>query len=241
MGTSSLRIAFRRADPSAQRFRDFEVRAPMRYLEPRVMDPKPPPPPSFSDLPDLFASDSGSSAPTNVRNLQNQARSRTLPSVQPKAGEGSPDPYRGSSAPVAVVPVQQITVPSGQIAQGFRASPAMAALGGEILDWSPPRLIRVRYPVLEGWMNLYGSLSGGFLSAMFEPAIAAMAYAVAPSRQHAVLEMSARFFRQLRDGHVVVDALLVRAGTTTGTVDCLAWDPRGELCAKASATLLFVG
>lgn len=132
-------------------------------------------------------------------------------------------------------------MPSGQIAQGFRPSPAMVSLGGEILDWSPPRLIRIRYPAHEGWLNGYGSLSGGFVSAMFEPAIAAMAYAIAPARQHAVLETTARFFRQIREGHVIVDAVLVRAGNTTGTVECIAWDPRGEMCAKGAATLLFVG
>lgn len=201
------------------------------------MDPKPPPPPPFTELPDLFSSESGSSVPTNVRNHQIQ----TLPSLKPGGTEPPPEPRGGSAPPVAVVQVQQATVPSGQIAQGFRASPAMQALAGEVLDWSPPRLIRLRYPAYEGWMSEYGSLSSGFLSAMFEPAIAAMAHAVAPTRQHAILETSSRFFRQIREGHVIVDAVLVRAGTTTGTVECMAWDPRGELCAKCSATLLFVG
>lgn len=205
-------------------------------MEPPV-PPKPPPPPSFTDLPDLFSSEPGSSQPTHVR----EALQRTLPSAQPGGSEAPADPARGSAPPVARVQVQQITVPSGAIAQGFRPSPAMLALGGEILDWSPPRLIRVRYPAHEGWLNAYGSLSGGFVQAMFEPAIAAMAYAVAPSRQHAILETSARFFRQIREGHVIVDAMLVRAGNTTGTVECVAWDPRGEMCAKGAATLLFVG
>lgn len=197
-------------------------------MEPPVPPGAPPPPPP-TELPDLFSSEPGSSQPTHVRNLQQH----TLAS----GTHGTSEP----PGPVAVVAVPQITVPSGQIAQGFRPSPAMLALGGEILDWSPPRLIRVRYPARENWVNAYGSLSGGFVSAMFEPAIAAMAYAVAPARQHAVLETSARFFRQIREGHVIVDAMLVRAGSTTGTVECVAWDPRGEMCAKGAATLLFVG
>jgi uncharacterized protein (TIGR00369 family) len=213
------------------------------------MEPKPPP--SFADLPDLFSSESGSSLDARAK----AGQGHTLPSVHPSAGHPSavhpsaghpsagepPDPYRGSAPPVALGPPQPAAPPGGPFAQGFRPSAAMLALGGEILEWSPPQLIRVRYPVRDACANAYGSLSGGFVVAMFEPVVAAMAHAVAPSRQHAILELSARFFRQLRDGFVTVDAALVRAGTTTGSIDCVAWDPRGELCAKASATILFVG
>jgi len=195
--------------------------------------PGPPKPPSFSELPDLFSSE----PPTPARRPIEQ----TLPSATPVGTESPAGPAQAYVATQAMVQVPQVTVPSGQIAQGFRPSPAMQALGGEILDWSPPRLIRLRYPAHEGWLNAYGSLSGGFVTAMFEPAIAAMAHAVAPTRQHAILETSARFFRQIREGHVIVDAILVRAGNTTGTVECIAWDPRGEMCAKGAATLLFVG
>lgn len=201
------------------------------------MEPPVPPKPPITDLPGLFSSEPASSEET----VQRDPQQRTLPSASPRAPEPPPQTRRGHDADVAVLQVPQVTVPSGQIAQSFRPSPAMQALGGEVLDWSPPRLIRVRYPAHEGWVNAFGSLSAGFVVAMFEPVMAALAYAVAPTRQHAILETSSRFFRQIRGGHVIVDATMLRAGNTTATVECIAWDPHGELCAKGSATLLFVG
>jgi len=203
------------------------------------MEPKQPP----TDLPDLFSSDSGSSLPTLERNVQGH----TLPSANIVSGKqpipGPPVTRRGHSGEVQIVhaPAAQVTMPSGALAQTFRPTPAMTALGGEIVDWSPPRLVRVRYPAHDGWHGASGTLSPGFVVAMFEPVYAALAFAVAPERQSAVVETSVRFFRAIRGGHVVVDGTTVRAGRTTVTVECIAWDNGGELCAKGSATLMLVG
>lgn len=199
-------------------------------------EPKPPP----TDLPDLF-SDSGSSVSTLQRNQQGHTLpSANVTSAKP-SGERPAETRRGHSGEVQIVNVAQVTMPSGALAQQFRPSPAMVALGGELVDWSPPRLVRVRYPAHEGWHTSSGSLSGGFVVAMFEPVYGAVAHAVAPERQSAVIETSVRFFRAIRGGHVVVDGTLLRAGRTTATIECVAWDNGGELCAKGSATLMLVG
>jgi uncharacterized protein (TIGR00369 family) len=202
------------------------------------MDPAPPKTPPRTDLPDLI-SDSGSSVPTLQRNPQGQ----TLPSaVLPRVGSERPQ-ERALSGERVIQQVQpvQFTMPSGALAQHFRPTPAMLALGAEIAEWSPPRLIRVRYPTHDGWANAQGTLSAGFVVAMFDPVYSALAYGVAPTRQSAVVETSVRFFRAVRGGHVVVDGTLIRAGRTTVTVECVAWDNAGELCAKGSATLMLVG
>ena len=199
------------------------------------MDPKAPP---RTELPDLF-SDSGSSVPT----LQRPVQGNTLPSANvARANDRPPPTQRGHSGEVQIInPAPQITMPSGALAQHFRPSPAMTALAGEIVEWTPPQLIRARYPAHEGWANATGSLASGFVAAMFDPVYTALAYSVAPTRQSAVIETSIRFFRSIRGGQVIVDGTLVRAGRTTATVECVAWDNSGELCAKGSATLMLVG
>lgn len=199
------------------------------------MEPKPPP---STELPGLFSSDSSSSVPTLQRNPQGN----TLPSAQTPR----PATARSSQGAGAVQIVQsplpvQVTLTSGPHAQQFRPTPAMAALAGELLEWSPPQRIRARYPAHEGWANATGSLASGFVVAMFDPIYAALAYAVAPTRQSAVVETSVRFFRSIRGGHVTVDGAMLRAGRTTVTVECIAWDDSGELCAKGAATLMLLG
>jgi uncharacterized protein (TIGR00369 family) len=198
------------------------------------MEPKPPP----TELPDLFSSDSGSSIPTLHRNPQGN----TLPSAQ------TPRPATARSTPSAEVhivnaspPAPQVTLTSGPHSPQFRPSPAMSALAGEILEWSPPQRIRARYPAHEGWANATGTLASGFVVAMFDPVYAALAHSVAPVRQSAVVETSVRFFRSIRGGHITVDGAVLRAGRTTVTVECIAWDDSGELCAKGSATLMLLG
>jgi uncharacterized protein (TIGR00369 family) len=199
--------------------------------------------PKRTDLPDIFSSEAGSSVPT----LQRQAQGHTLPSahVTGKSPTPSPETRRGGHEVQIVSAVQpaqqQVTMPSGALSQLFRPSPAMVALGGEIAEWAPPGLVRVRFPAHEGWSNGSGSLSAGFVVAMMEPVYAALAHAVAPMRQSAVVETSVRFFRAIRGGYVVVDGTVLRAGSTTVTIECTARDSGGELCAKGSATLMLIG
>jgi uncharacterized protein (TIGR00369 family) len=196
--------------------------------------------PKRTDLPDIFSSEPGSSVPT----LQRQPQG-TLPSAHVTGKSPSPETRRGGHEVQIVSAVQpaqqQVTMPSGALSQLFRPSPAMVALGGEIAEWAPPGLVRVRFPAHEGWYNGSGSLSAGFVVAMLEPVYAALAHAVAPTRQSAVVETSVRFFRAIRGGYVVVDGTVLRAGSTTATIECIARDSGGELCAKGSATLMLIG
>lgn len=198
------------------------------------MDPKPPP---RTELPDLISSDD--SVSTLQRGLGNTLPSANVRIVPAIASE--PAGARRGSGEMAVLAAGQVTLPSGPGTQLFRPPPSMVALGGEIVDWSPPKLIRARFPAHDGWSNATGSLSPGFLVAMFEPIYSALALATAPTRQNAVIETSVRFFRSIRGGHVIVDGTVVRAGRTTATVECIAWDSTNELCAKGSATLMLIG
>jgi uncharacterized protein (TIGR00369 family) len=199
------------------------------------MEPKTPPP--RTELPDLISSDS-------VPTLQRQAQQNTLPSAKLQQTPKVTEAESGGSGELVVIappPPGQITRPTGPGAQPFRPPPSMTALGGEILEWTPPQRIRARYPAHEGWTNNSGTLSPGFIVAMFDPIYSALAQGVAPSRQSAIIETSVRFFRSIRGGHVIVDGTVLRAGRTTATVECIAWDTSGELCAKGSSTLMLIG
>jgi uncharacterized protein (TIGR00369 family) len=124
---------------------------------------------------------------------------------------------------------------------GGSGSPAMATLGGERVDTGSAGLVRVRFPVRREHLGLNGALSAGFLGAMLEVVVGLSAQAIEGGRQVATLEISTRFFRSIRTGHVVVDGTVLRAGSVTATIECVAWDDGGQLCAKATATNLFVG
>jgi len=146
------------------------------------------------------------------------------------------------------------TLPSAQ-AQGVRPAPqapypqavphvvseAWTTLAGEILEHTPPQRIRVRFPVQRAFLNGYGALQGGFLTSMFDCVLSMCAQSVDARRQSATLEISVRYFRSIRSGHVVVDGAVIRAGQTTVTIECIAWDDAGQMCAKAIATNLFTG
>jgi uncharacterized protein (TIGR00369 family) len=84
-------------------------------------------------------------------------------------------------------------------------------------------------------------MSGGMVSAMLDAVLGVLVQTLDPNRPHAVLETSARFFRSIRAGHLFADATVVRAGRTTATIECVAWDDGNELCAKSASTVLFLG
>lgn len=197
----------------------------------------PPNPPTLSGL---FDSAGSSDQLTPMPDAQQ----RTLPSGPASPGAplpASPGPQLVVIAPPAAPP-QQATMPERAVQQAMRAPASLlTTLGGEVLEWAPPRLVRARFPVHEAWHNAYGVLAGGIVGAMFDAVTTMMAQAVDPNRQHAVLETSVRFFRSVRAGFVIVDANVLRAGRTTATIECIAWDTSNELCAKGSATVMFLG
>lgn len=117
---------------------------------------------------------------------------------------------------------------------------SFSTLRGVLLERSPPTLIRVRYPIDDAWKNPNGVLQGGFLTAMMDNVVGMCAHAHDASRPSTTLELAVRFFRALRTGHVIVDGQILRAGRTTISIECVAWDDGSELCAKLSATNLYL-
>lgn len=181
-------------------------------------------PPAAEEL----AAPAGTTAPTG-----SIVSTGTLPSA------GNPAPLQALS-PASPTP-PPVRSPSGERAAVRFPPPAFTIFKGAVLEHAPPRLVRVRYPVEDWTLNPYGSVQDGMLAAMVDNVIAMLAYATDPLRPSSTLELSMRYFRAIRSGHVTVDGAVLRAGRTTVTVECLVWDDASELCAKASATNLFIG
>jgi uncharacterized protein (TIGR00369 family) len=163
------------------------------------------------------------------------AQSGTLPSAHVSAPSPSREIRERRDLPSSQNP------PAVSIRMAPRLPPpSMLTLRAEVVELAAPRLVRVRYPVDEAFSNPYGALQSGFLAAMFDNVIGMCAYAIDPNRPSATLELSVRYFRAISVGHVLIDGTVLRAGRTTLTIECIARDDAGELCAKATATNLFV-
>lgn len=173
-----------------------------------------------------------------------------LPPPSPPRGDGAPTGTLPSAA-APLIAAEQLAVaspnpPPAHRGSGERAAvrippPAFVALKGAVLEHAPPRLVRVRYPIEDWLLNPYGAVQDGFVAAMLDNVVTMLAYALDPLRPTSTLELSVRYFRAIRAGHVTVDGAVLRAGRTTVTMECLVWDDASELCAKATATNLYVG
>lgn len=169
------------------------------------------------------------------------------PNLTPEEGvfEVSPDAAHTAHAisefrlPIGA-PAQAPPSPRNDFAAPRGWAPAMVQLGGDLLEHSP-QLTRMRFAVDSRFADTFGTLQSGILVAFFDIVMDACIAAQGSNRRFATLESSARFFRALKGGHVIVDAAVLRAGRTTITVECLAWDAASELCAKGTATKMYVG
>jgi uncharacterized protein (TIGR00369 family) len=128
----------------------------------------------------------------------------------------------------------------GAAAYGTVPPASLTSLQGEIIDYDPPAIISVQYPILPGQMNPFGGLQGGFLGAMMDNVLGLVTFSVDPPRPFSTMELSVRFFAPIRGQRVVIHGTLVRAGKTTSTCECTAHDESGALCAKGYATNFFL-
>jgi uncharacterized protein (TIGR00369 family) len=190
------------------------------------------------DVPVVQPTRIGIAAPSSAESLAAEAAPATPVTTGTLPSAGSPAQPQ--------VAVASPTPPPARSASGERAAvrfppPAFTIFKGAVLEHAPPRLVRVRYPVEDWTLNPYGSVQDGMIAAMVDNVIAMLAHATDPLRPSSTLELSVRYFRAIRSGHVTVDGAVLRAGRTTVTMECLVWDDGSELRAKATATNLFIG
>jgi uncharacterized protein (TIGR00369 family) len=174
----------------------------------------------------------------------NERASDRVPPTQRMPGEPSTPPSPPVGDTLQSAPAYVPTSPTGvTVASAVLRMPApcFVTLRGEVLEHALPTRIRVRYPVDLAWTNPYGILQGGFVAAMMDNVVGLCAHAHDPSRQTSTIEMSVRFFKPIHAGNVIVDGTILRAGRTTISIECVAWDDGSAMCAKLAATNLYLG
>ncbi len=85
--------------------------------------------------------------------------------------------------------------------------------------------------------NPTGAIQGGFIAAMMDEAMSALAIIASNVTMNApTLEMKISFLRPLFIGKATAEARILKWGKSTCFIEAELFDPAGQLVAKASAT-----
>lgn len=92
--------------------------------------------------------------------------------------------------------------------------PVFAAMKGEFVELDPEaRSLTAQFPVLEGYMNPYGTMQGGMVAAAVDNTLGPLSVLVAPPSVTRQLKMTYSRPVTMETGHIVVVAkLLERKG-----------------------------
>ncbi len=88
--------------------------------------------------------------------------------------------------------------------------PSFTVMQGEFLEFDPEaRRMRVRFPVLENWLNPYGAMQGGFVAAAIDNVIGPLGVLLAPPNVTRTLELKYSRPITVEMGFFIVTARLV--------------------------------
>jgi acyl-coenzyme A thioesterase PaaI-like protein len=114
--------------------------------------------------------------------------------------------------------------------------PVFIAMQGEFLDYDPEQVIlRVRFPVLETWLNPYGMMQGGMVAAAIDNTIGPLSAIIAPA--NVTRHMEVKYSRSITTaiGFIVVVGQLVERKARWLTFSAEVQDLQGQRLAKAKA------
>jgi uncharacterized protein (TIGR00369 family) len=96
---------------------------------------------------------------------------------------------------------------------------------------------RYEFDAKADFANPTGAIQGGFIAAMLDEAMSALAIIASNVTMNApTLEMKVSFLRPLFLGRATAEARILKWGKSTCFVEAELFDPQGQLVAKASAT-----
>lgn len=96
---------------------------------------------------------------------------------------------------------------------------------------------RYEFDAKGDFANPTGAIQGGFIAAMLDEAMSALAIIASNVTMNApTLEMKVSFLRPLFIGRATAEARILKWGKSTCFVEAELFDPQGQLVAKASAT-----
>ena len=96
---------------------------------------------------------------------------------------------------------------------------------------------RYEFEAKQDFANPTGAIQGGFICAMLDEAMSALAIIASNVTMNApTLEMKVSFLRPLFVGKATAEARILKWGKSTCFIEAELFDPSGQLVAKASAT-----
>ncbi len=96
---------------------------------------------------------------------------------------------------------------------------------------------RYEFEARQDFANPTGAIQGGFICAMLDEAMSALAIIASNVTMNApTLEMKVSFLRPLFVGKAAAEARILKWGKSTCFIEAELYDPAGQLVAKASAT-----
>jgi acyl-coenzyme A thioesterase PaaI-like protein len=114
--------------------------------------------------------------------------------------------------------------------------PVFKVMQGEFLDYDPEQaLMRIRFPVLESWLNPYGTMQGGMLAAAIDNTIGPLSALMAPPNvtRHMELKYSRAVTPEI--DFITVTARLTKRQDRWLTFKAEARDPQGWRLVRAVA------
>ena len=114
--------------------------------------------------------------------------------------------------------------------------PVFVAMQGEFLDYDPEQsMLSVRFPVLENWLNPYGTMQGGMIAAAIDNTIGPLSALIAPA--NVTRHMEVKYSRSITTaiGSIVVVAQLIERKARWLTFYAEVNDLQGQRLAKAKA------
>ncbi|HBX71052.1 MAG TPA: PaaI family thioesterase [Chloroflexi bacterium] len=114
--------------------------------------------------------------------------------------------------------------------------PVFAAMQGEFLAYGAEnQALEVRFPVLESWLNPYGSMQGGMIAAAIDNTIGPLSVLLAPPNVTRQLDL--KYSRPVLPdaAYLIVRAELEEREGRWLTFKAEARDPQGQRLARAKA------
>jgi uncharacterized protein (TIGR00369 family) len=126
-----------------------------------------------------------------------------------------------------------------KILHGEAAPPPIARLLGFVLKAIEPGRAVFEMEIDERHHNPMGTLHGGIYCDLADAAMGfAYAATLGKGETFTTVELKINFFRPVRQGKLVAEAKVVKAGSALGYVECDLKDQNGRLTAKAASTCM---
>jgi uncharacterized protein (TIGR00369 family) len=125
-----------------------------------------------------------------------------------------------------------------EMAEGRKPlAPAPSMLGWKFISFDQERsLLRVSYEVRPEFLNIFGTVHGGFVTAMLDETMAGAAVVVLDGQIGQTLELKANFIRVARLGRLFCEGRVVHRGREIFFLDGTLSDTEGKIVATATAT-----